>query len=195
MNLFTLEFIKDKLKIDLDEKEQKLLLSIIENEPITAYKIASYNLMHFSYVYKKMEQFESEELVAYFCEPGDGRKLYYALPKGVMAAMGHELGNRKLLVEKLRSKWGLADFADEEISALVEVLAQNYRHGLPLNDIVMSSYYLYIYYLSGAIVIPLNYKFILNKLFRRAFEALLGVIGEKCAEACREEVAKREFIT
>ncbi|MBP1448676.1 MAG: MarR family transcriptional regulator, partial [Thermoproteus sp.] len=185
----------NKLKIDLDEKEQKLLLSIIENEPITAYKIALYNSMHFSYVYKKMEQFESEELVAHFRKPGDGRKLYYALPKGVMAAMAHGLGSRRLLVEKLRSKWGLADFADEEISVLVKVLAQNYRHGLPLNDIVMSSYYLYIHYLSDDIVISSDYKFVLDKLFKRAFETLLGVVGERCAKACREEVARREFIT
>jgi predicted transcriptional regulator len=96
--------ILSKLGIELDEKEKKLLALLLEEEPVTAYRLASDGKMHFSYVYRKLDRFEREELVAQFCEPGGDRRLYYAMPKGVITAMAYGLLSQKLLIGKLKNK-------------------------------------------------------------------------------------------
>lgn len=187
--------ILSKLGIELDDKEKKLLSLLLEEEPVTAYRLASDGKMHFSYVYKKLDRFEREELVTYFCEPESGRKLYYAMPKGVITAMAYGLSSQRLLVEKLKNKWGLSELGQDDVLELVGLLAQVYRPGFPINDIVMTSYYLYIKYLSGEITIDIKHKNILNILFRRALEAFMGLLGEDCIERCKAEIASRDFFS
>lgn len=182
-----------RLEIRLDERELKLLASILMNEPVTAYKIAVENRMHFSYVYKKIESFERDELVAYFCEPGNGRKLYYVLPKGVLYLLSQGELNPRLAADKLRDKWGLKDFPDEDILSLADLLLRNYKPGTPINDIVMLAYSFYTRYLAGDLNIRGD-RNLLNKLFRRAFEALIGLIGEECLKICGQAITTREYI-
>jgi hypothetical protein len=78
---------------------------------------------------------------------------------------------------------------------LANLLAQIYRPGLPINDINMTSYYLYIKYLSGEINIDFKYKNILNILFRRVLEAFMGLLGEGCIERCKAEISTRDFFS
>lgn len=187
--------ILNRFGIELDDKEKKLLTLLLEEEPVTAYRLASDGKMHFSYVYKKLDRFEREELVAYFCDPESGRKLYYAMPKGVITAMAYGLLSQGLLVEKLRNKWGLVEMSQDDLLELVDLLAQVYRPGLPINDIIMASYYLYIKYISGEINLDIKHKNILNILFRRALEALMGLLGEDCIERCKAEISSRDFFS
>ncbi len=182
-----------KLDVQLDEKELMILASILLNEPTTAYRIAVENRMHFSYVYKKVERFEQEELVAYFCEPGNGRKLYYVLPKGILLLLSRGAVNARLVLDKLRDRWGLKDFTDDEIMALAELLVRNYKAGMPINDVVMMSYSLYTRYLAGDLTVH-GYRSLLNKLFRRAFEALVGLIGDECLRECGKAISTREYV-
>lgn len=182
-----------RLNVQLDEKELRILASILLNEPITAYRIAVENGMYFSYVYKKLERFEQEELVAYFCEPGNGRKLYYVLPKGVLVLLSQGVLGKRLVLDKLRDKWNLKDFADSEIMALAELLLKNYKPGMPVNDVVMMAYSLYTRYLAGDLNVY-GHRSLLNKLFKRSFEALMGLIGEECLKECGRAISTREYI-
>ncbi|MEL9991592.1 MAG: MarR family transcriptional regulator [Thermoproteus sp.] len=185
----------EKLGIQLDDKELRILLSILENEPITAYKIAVDNRMHFSYVYKKIDIFEREELVAYFCEPGSGRKLYYILPKGVLTLMAYgAVTSRKLLADKLRDKWNLKDFSDDEIIAVADLALRNYKPGMPINDVVMLAYTLYNKYLTDGLEVRAQDRILLNKLFRRAFGSLMGLLGEECLQKCWQDLMRRDYI-
>ncbi|AEA11773.1 hypothetical protein TUZN_0275 [Thermoproteus uzoniensis 768-20] len=182
----------ERLNVKLDEKELRILLGIITSEPTTAYKVAVDNRMHFSYVYKKLESFEREELVAYFCEPGNGRKLYYVLPKGILALMAYEALSPRMAADKLRDRWNLKDFSDEEVLELADIFLKNYRPGTPVNDAVMSAYVLYTRYLAGEL--NARNRAVLNKFFRRAFEALIGLIGEECLQKCGQDIAARDYI-
>lgn len=185
--------IFEKFNLNINDKEMAILTSILTNEPVTAYKIAVENRMHFSYVYKKVESFEKAELVGYYCEPYDGRKLYYLLPKGVILLLGHERPER-LYIDKLRDKWHLKDWGDQEIIDLVNIIIRHYRPGMPINDIVMVAYALYTRYLAGDIAVGDRERGVLNKLFRRSFEALVSLISYDCLEKCKGMLASREYI-
>ncbi|KUO85485.1 MAG: transcriptional regulator [Thermoproteus sp. CIS_19] len=182
----------ERFDVRLDERELRILLGIIGSEPTTAYKVAVDNRMHFSYVYKKLWSFEQEGLVAYFCEPGSGRKLYYVLPKGVLILMAYEALGPKMAADKLRDRWNLKDFSDDEILELAHIFLNNYRPGTPVNDSVMSAYVLYTRYLAGEL--NARNRALLNKFFRRAFEALIGLIGEGCLQKCGQDIASRDYI-
>ncbi|MEZ0248951.1 MAG: MarR family transcriptional regulator [Thermoproteus sp.] len=185
----------NRLGVQLDDKELRILLSILENEPLTAYKIAVDNKMHFSYVYKKIDMFEREELVAYFCEPGSGRKLYYILPKGVLTLMAYgAVASRRLLADKLRDKWNLKDFSEDEVIAIADLALRNYRPGMPINDIVMLAYTLYNKYLADDLDVRTHDKTLLNKLFRTAFGSLMGLLGGECLQRCWQDLMSREYI-
>ncbi len=118
--------LRHALIIEIDDTIKDILAYVILHEPVTLYNISKNTRYAISTVYKKAKRMLYYELIKpslyWVDENGKRRHVYTATVKGLLVCLAYNCLDDEIVLNRLRSKWGLRNYDIDKMISLLAVI-------------------------------------------------------------------------